>query len=89
MFSILEIARAQSTNGKPESAYLDINSDKPIRLTSKIMVPAKEFPRVIIHICIINVLIDQSYSNLLLIINVIYIFSSILLVNYWDLKEIR
>lgn len=46
----LEIARAQNTNGKPESAYLDINSDKPIRLTAKIMVPAKEFPRVIIII---------------------------------------
>lgn len=45
-FSVLEIARAQNTSGKPESAYLDINSDKPIRLTSKIMVPAKEFPRV-------------------------------------------
>ncbi|CAH1711788.1 KH domain-containing, RNA-binding, signal transduction-associated protein 2 [Aphis gossypii] len=40
-----EIARAQNTNGKPESTYLDINSDKPIRLTAKIMVPAKEFPR--------------------------------------------
>jgi hypothetical protein len=46
-YFILEIARAQNTNGKPESAYLDINSDKPIRLTAKIMVPAKEFPRVI------------------------------------------
>lgn len=49
-FFFLEIARAQNTNGKQESAYLDINSDKPIRLTAKIMVPAKEFPRVIINI---------------------------------------
>ncbi|XP_050420640.1 KH domain-containing, RNA-binding, signal transduction-associated protein 2-like [Adelges cooleyi] len=40
-----EISRAQTTNAKPEAAYLDINSDKPIRLTAKIMVPAKEFPR--------------------------------------------
>lgn len=47
---IVEIARAQNTNSKPESAYLDINSDKPIRLTAKIMVPAKEFPRVLKHI---------------------------------------
>lgn len=47
---IVEIVRAQNTNGKPESAYLDINSDKPIRLTAKIMVPAKEFPRVLKHI---------------------------------------
>lgn len=45
---VKEIAKTQNTNGKPESAYLDINSDKPIRLTAKIMVPAKEFPRVII-----------------------------------------
>ncbi|XP_050545660.1 KH domain-containing, RNA-binding, signal transduction-associated protein 2 isoform X2 [Daktulosphaira vitifoliae] len=40
-----EISRAQSSNVKPESTYLDINSDKPIRLTTKIMVPVKEFPR--------------------------------------------
>lgn len=46
IFFILEIAKTQNTNTKPESAYLDINSDKPIRLTAKIMVPAKEFPRV-------------------------------------------
>jgi len=54
---ILEIARAQNTNGKPESAYLDINSDKPIRLTAKIMVPAKEFPRVFIF----NILIAYDF----------------------------
>jgi hypothetical protein len=47
IYFILEIAKAQNTNGKPESAYLDINSDKPIRLSAKIMVPAKEFPRVL------------------------------------------
>lgn len=45
-----EIAKAQYSNSKPEPSYLDINSDKPIRLSAKIMVPAKEFPRVFIII---------------------------------------
>lgn len=45
-FYFSEIIKAHANNSKAESPYLDINTDKPIRLSAKIMVPAKEFPRV-------------------------------------------
>lgn len=47
LFYFLEVVKAQA-KGKPvkESKYVDIYREKPVRVTTKVLVPVKEHPRV-------------------------------------------
>lgn len=50
MWSIFfsEIERIESAGRAPpkESKYIDLNKNKPIRVTSRVLVPVKEYPKV-------------------------------------------
>lgn len=49
----LEVTKAQAQTGgkplKPETRYVDIYKEKPIKVVTKVLVPVKEHPKVILN----------------------------------------
>lgn len=50
---VIEVTKAQSLTGgkppKPEVRYVDLGKEKPIKVSTKVLVPVKEHPKVILN----------------------------------------